>query len=119
MFLKPVPSRAGEPPAYERLRAGYAAVLEEAIAGRGAYEAEAGAEPGGPGDERGGLVLALLQAAADAPAPNLAHALAGYDVGAGPGGLAACWLDPRRVPSCLGPLLAGYIYSLQPNPSTI
>lgn len=106
----PASARAGEPPAYERLRTGYAAVLEEAVAGRGAYEAEAGLGLGGgaePGDERGGLVLALLQAAADAPAPNLAHALTGYDVAAGPGGLAACWLDPRRAPSCLGPLLAG------------
>ena len=111
--------RAGEPPAYQRLRSGYAALLDDAVAGRGAYVADDGADVAGDGDGAGGLVLALLQACADAPAPNLAHALAGYDVGAGPGGLAACWLDPRRVPSCLGPLLAGYIYSLQPNPSTI
>ncbi|KAK9838304.1 hypothetical protein WJX81_003260 [Elliptochloris bilobata] len=101
------PTAPGEPPAYQRIRGGFAAMLEEAVAGRGAYEAEAG-EDGEPGDERGGLVLALMQAAADAPAPNLAHALAGYDVQAGPGGLAASVLDPRRVHSCLAPLLAGF-----------
>ncbi len=96
--------QAGEPPAYQRIRDGYAAVLDEAVAGRSAYEAEAG-EGNECEDDRGALVLALLQRCADAPAPNLAHALAGYSVEAGLGGLAASALDHRRVFSCLRPLL--------------
>ncbi len=100
--------RAGEPPAYQRLRSGYAALLDDAVAGRGAYVADDnGGDGAGDGDGAGGLVLALLQACADAPAPNLAHALSGYDVEAGAGGLAASALDPRRTPGCLAPLLAG------------
>lgn len=82
-------------------------MLDEAVAGRGAFVPEPEDGGGEAGDDLGALALALLRECADAPAPNLAHALAGFEVEAGPGGLAATPLDLRRAHGCLAPLLAG------------
>jgi hypothetical protein len=85
---------AGEGPLYLRLRMGFAAVLQESLFSHGAYypvdpDSDDRNTPGDAvdgDDERAGLVLQLLLDSLDAPAPNLAHILMGFDVASGPEG---------------------------------
>ena len=111
-WLQRLPQRcaAGQPPFYLRLRAGAASALQESLFAHGASFTTAAdeEEAGGSGeDERASLVLQLLLGTLDAPAPNLAHMLLGFDCEQGPEGVAATQLDPRLAYSCLSAALRG------------
>lgn len=83
---------SGKPPLYLRLRAGFAAILQESLFSHGAFysteddEAEATVSGDATDDERAALVLQLLLDSLDAPTPNMAHILLGFDVEDGPEG---------------------------------
>lgn len=93
---------AGKAPLYLRLRAGFAAILHESLFSHGAFypmdddDVEKAAAGGGStDDERATLVLQLLLDSLEAPAPNLAHILLGFDVEDGPEG------ETLRLKCCL------------------
>lgn len=68
-------------------------MLQDSLVSQGAfYPADPDAEDGSDDtdDERAALVLQLLLDSIEAPAPNLAHILMGYDVHAGPNGEHLC-----------------------------
>ena len=93
MRITKVELHTGKPPLYLRLRAGFAAVLQESLFSHGAFysteedEAEATTSGNATDDERAALVLHLLLDSLEAPAPNLAHILLGFDVEDGPEGV--------------------------------
>jgi len=78
---------------YLRLRAGFGAILQESLFSHGAFypteedtgEADTGSDSAD--DERAALVLQLLLDSLDAPTPNLAHVLLGFNVQDGPIGV--------------------------------
>lgn len=86
----------GAVPAVQRLQDGFAACLQASLFSLGssvvldgeedaaaAAAAEGDGGDGDGGDPRAALVLRLLLASLDQPAPNLAHLLCGFDFDAG------------------------------------
>ena len=88
---------AGGQPFYLQLRAGVAGILLDGLTGDSIFYTtpEEAASTGkasavGAEDDRAELVLQLLLAGLDAPAPNVGHMLLGFDVEHGPEGVDCC-----------------------------
>ncbi|CAK0757624.1 hypothetical protein CVIRNUC_002556 [Coccomyxa viridis] len=108
------PASAGGYPFYLQLRAGVAGILLDGLTGDSIFYTtpEEAASTGKASevsaeDDRAELVLQLLLAGLDAPAPNVGHMLLGFGVEHGPEGVAASVLDPRLAFTCLTALLKG------------